>query len=245
MSHEAGSDVRSIPWAELSSDELAERARELGPTLDLSSVRQILHSPFVDERTLLVLLEVPKLRALYEVRKLVVASPHAPVARALQWVPGLYRKDLQELTRDLRVPPVVRRSAERYLVERLPGMAVGERISLARLATGLVLNQLRHDPHPRVAMALLENPRLTEGVLLPMANSERTPPEVLRILASSPRWGNRYPIRVALSRNPSTPVEIALRILPGLKKNDRKAVADKLRLPAAVRKRAKVLLGET
>jgi hypothetical protein len=245
MNREPAEAAASISWAELPSEDLVERVQELGSSLDLDSVKKILRSSFLDERVVAALLEQKELCASYEVRKLIVASPRAPLARALQWIPGLYWRDLQDLARNLRVSPIVRRSAERYLVERLPGMAIGERISLARLATGLALNQLRHDSHPRVVQALLENPRLTEGVLLPMASSQSTAAEILRILAESARWGGHYTIRVALSRNPRTPVEIGLRILPGLKKIDREAVAGNLRLPPAVRKRANVLLGKS
>jgi hypothetical protein len=92
--------------------------------------------------------------------------------------------------------------------------------------------------------ALLDNPRMTEGVLLPVVARDTTPPPVLETVAGNQRWGVRYPVRVALARNPSTPIPAALRNLPHLKRRDLAAVARDPRIPMAVRKRAQLLGGE-
>ena len=104
--------------------------------------------------------------------------------------------------------------------------------------------QLRNDPEPRVIEALLENPRLTEGSLLPMLSREVARPEVLSLVANSHRWGTRYPVRVAICKNPRTPATSSLPLLPMLKKKDLGAVARDRRLPSVVRRRAEVLLGK-
>ena len=70
-----------------------------------------------------------------------------------------------------------------------------------------MLAQLRHDPSPRVIAALLDNPRLTEGVLAPVLNSASTPPAILELIADDRRWGVRYALRLALVRNPATPLQ--------------------------------------
>jgi len=123
-------------------------------------------------------------------------------------------------------------------------MAVGEKITVARRAGAGVLAQLRHDPSPRVVAALLDNPRMTEGILAPVAQSARTPPPILDLIAADRRWGVRYPLRLALARNPATPIEAAWRILGTLRKPDLKPLAADPRLPEPVRRRARVLLGE-
>ena len=86
---------------------------------------------------------------------------------------------------------------------------------------------------------------MTEGALIPLVSSETAKPEVLSMLARHPRWGVRYPIRVSLARNRSTPVQTALSILPLLKKQDLKGIEQDRRLSIAVRRRAAVLLGRT
>ena len=144
---------------------------------------------------------------------------------------------------DTRLRPTLRRAADQQLAQRLPGAAKGEKMAMARKAGPGLVQRLRDDPDPRVMGALLENPRLTEGQILPALNRPDTPPAVLDVVARDRRWGVRYPVRCALARNPSTPVDAALRILPHLKKPDLRAVTRQTRVAAVVRKRAKLLLG--
>jgi hypothetical protein len=130
-------------------------------------------------------------------------------------------------------------------VDRIPGLGAGEKVAIARRAGPLLVSQLRHDNEPRVISALLENPRLTEGGLMPLVSSETARPEVLSLVARHPKWGSRYAIRVSLARNRRTPIQATLSILPLLKKQDLKGIEQDRRLGMAVRRRAAVLLGRT
>jgi hypothetical protein len=145
---------------------------------------------------------------------------------------------------DTRLHPRLRRAADQYLLARLPALAVGEKVSLARRAAPAILVQLRRDPTPRVIAALLDNPRLTEGTLSPLVHGETTPAPVLELIAADRRWGNRYPLRLALVRNPATPLSAALRLVPALQKPDLRAVAADPRLSEPLRRRARLLLGD-
>jgi len=216
---------------------VAERDR-----LGLAEARQIARNPFVTGEILEALAALPALAALYEVRRTLAAHPRTPRTIALRLVSGLYWRELAALGGDPRVHPVVRRAADRRLLERLPGLAVGERSALARRAGPAVVAALRLDPHPRVVAALLENPRLTEALLLPLAASERAAPACLAELAASTRWATRPALRAALCRNPSMPPAAALRLLPGLPRDQVAAVAGDPRLSAVVRSRAQRLL---
>lgn len=188
---------------------------------------------------------VQRLLSFYEVRRDLALHPRTPEVLALRFVPGLFWRDLAAIGLDTRLRPQVRRAADLQLGARLQELSVGEKVSLARRAGPGLLPQLRQDPSPRVFAALLDNPRLTEGILAPLASSPRTPGPILAALAADRRWGVRYPLQTALARNPGTPLETALRILPLLRKADLKAVTADLRIPEAVRRRARLLLGES
>jgi hypothetical protein len=203
---------------------------------------QVLRNPHLTTRGIELLLSRPVLMAAYDVRSELAAHPRTPEAAALRLVAGLYWRDLVSIGKDVRVRPTVRRAADRTLGERLPGLAVGEKAAIARGGGPGVLARLRHDPSPRVIAALLENPRLTEGILGPLVTSEQALPQVLAVIAAS-GWGLRYPIRVALSRNRRTPVDTALALLPSLKKRDLDVVACDHKLPVPVRRRAQLLSG--
>lgn len=238
-------------------EDLALRLREAGRTeleelverhlqeLDPALVRQLLRNPFVTTALIGRLAEQASLVAAYEFRRDLAAHPSTPQILAFRFLAGLHWPDLVRVGGDSRLHPLVRRAAERRLVERLPGLALGEKMSIARSASLGVVAELRFDPSPRVIAALLDNPRLTEGALAPLLASERALAPVLAVIAAHPRWGCRYPIRVALARNPRTPVTAVLPLLSALKKPDLMSVASDHRLSAPVRQRAQLLAHRT
>lgn len=211
--------------------------------LDVRLARQAFRNPFLTGEMIEALAGSPRLASAYEVRRATAFHPRTPRILALRFVPGLYWADLVRLGVDSRAHPVVRRAADQRLIERLPGLAVGERMAIARSAGPGVVLALRQEPTPRVIGALLENPRLTEGLLMPLVSSERSHPRALAVVASSPRWAARPPIRAALCRNPATPVASALALLPMLSKPDLAAVAADPRIAIPVRRRADLLGG--
>ena len=241
---ENGQDQR-LGWllSQADAQELVVLLREHAAALDARAVQEALRNPYSGLEAIEVVLASPRLLTSYQVRRALVRHPQTPQVHATRLVPGLFWRDLLEVSLDLRLMPALRRLAERYLVDRLPSLTLGERISLARRAGTTLLQQLRFDAHERVIAAFLENPRLTEGILLPMLHRESTPPPVLRQVAASRRWGVRYEVRLALSRNPRLPLPLALGLLPGLKKADLQALARDPRLAPPLRRRADVLLG--
>jgi len=229
---------------EADTEELHGLLRRHADTLDVVTAVHALRNPFIGREGIEILAAQGRLLAAYEVKRQIALHPRAPEPLALRFIPSLFWRDLLEIGLDTRVRPTLRRAADRRLMARLSGLAIGEKVAIARRASPRVLGRLRHDPTPRVVAALLENPRVTEGVLLPLAASEEAPPGVLELLARNRRWGVRYEVRLALCLNPSSPVQIVLPILPLLRKRDLQTVARTVRLAMAVRRRARVLLGE-
>ncbi len=228
---------------EAGGPELLALLRERADDLDVEAVRQVVRNPYADHEVMEALAGVQRLLEVYEVRRALAFHPRAPEALALRFVAGLFWRDLLELGSDVKVRPPLRVAADRYLAERLPSLAEGEKMSIARRAGANVLARLRHDPSRRVIAALLENPRLTEATLYPLVRREATPGPVLALIAESTRWGMRYELRTGLAANPSTPIEIALRLLPGLKRGDLAAIAAAERVAGSVRGRARALAG--
>jgi hypothetical protein len=217
-----------------------DRAAELSP----EEVREALRNPYVTAEVIGELAAQTRLLSFYEVKRDLACCRATPQMLALRLIGGLYWADLLAIGLDTRLHPRVRHAADRHLLARLPALAVGEKIAIARRAAPAVLAKLRHDPSPRVIAALLDNPRLTEGTLTPVAHGERTAPPVLELIAADRRWGARYPVRLALARNPAMPLGAALRLLPHLHKPDLKGVAGDPRLAEPLRRRARLLLGE-
>jgi hypothetical protein len=229
---------------EAAAEELVVLLREHAEELEPPAVRQALRNPFCSAEVIELVAGARRLLSFHQVRRDLALHPATPETIAARFVPTLFWRDLMEMALDSRLRPTLRRAAELHLTARLPEMAVGEKVSLARRASQGVLAQLRHDPSPRVIAALLDNPRLTEGLLAPVVHGAGTPPAVLELIAADRRWGVRYPLRVALVRNPATPLPTVWRLLESLRKLDLRPVAADPRLSAPVRRRARVLLGE-
>jgi hypothetical protein len=229
---------------EAGSEELTALVREHANELDPEAVRQALRNPHCTAEATEEIAAQGRLLSFYEVRRDLTMHPRTPEIVALRFVPGLYWRDLMALGCDTRLRPTLRRAADLQLGVRLPQLALGEKVSLARRASQGVLSQLRYDPSPRVIAAVLDNPRLTEVLLAPAVARVSTPPAVLALIAGDRRWGVRYPVRVALARNPSTPVDVAWRILGTLRRTDLQPVAADPRCSEPVRQRARVLLRE-
>jgi hypothetical protein len=235
--------------------ELTLRLRDAGPRelaelvaahleqLTVGEAIQALRNGHVDTESLALLARERRLVSAVEVRRLLALHPRTPEAAVSFLIPTLSWPDLLAMGVEMRLKPSVRRAADRQLLGRLPGLAVGEKIAIARRAGSGLIEVLRHDPTPRVIAALLENPRLTEGLVEVLARSERASPVILEMLARDRRWGVRHDLRYALVRNPRTPLGASLPLLPSLRKLELREVAEDRRLPEPLRQRAKLLLG--
>jgi hypothetical protein len=228
---------------EAGAEELRALVRDLGAALDVSAAQAVLRNPHAGEDVVRLLATERRLLTSYEMRRDLALHAATPQPIALALVSGLYWRDLVAAGLDVRIRPVVRRFADQRLIERLPALAVGEKVSIARGASPHVMQVLRHDPTPRVIAALLDNPRLMEGDLLPLVSGEKAPGPVLAVILGHRKWGHRYPVRLAVVRNPRAPLALVLPQLPLLKKPDLRAVASDPRLALPLRRKAELLAG--
>ena len=229
---------------EAGGEELLSLVHEHAGEIEPAEVRQALRNAFCTAEVIEALAAQTRLLSFYEVRRDLALHPRTPETLALRFVAGLFWRDLAALGLATRVHPRVRRAADQYLAQRLPELAVGEKVTIARRASPGVIAQLRHDPSPRVIAALLDNPRLTEDLLYPVVHGVTTPGPVLALIAADRRWGARSGLQAALCRNPHTPLAAALRILPLLRKPELRAVSQDPHLAEPLRLRARVLLGD-
>lgn len=228
---------------EATPEELVRLLAEHGDEIDAGEAVEALRNPYLSAEGARAIAERSHLVSAYQVRRALALSPRAPEVVALDLVTGLYWADLLAVSLEVRVRPTVRRAAELALLARLPRLSVGEKIAIARRGGAGVIAALRTDPTPRVIAALLENPRLTEGLLGPALASDRAQPALLAAVATNPRWGARHDLRLLICRNPHTPTAVALPLLPGLRKDELRGLAGDSRLAAPLRRRAELLCG--
>jgi hypothetical protein len=150
----------------------------------------------------------------------VVLNPRSPRGLSLRLVSSLYWRDLALVSTSPTVPGTVRVRAEASLRDLLPDLRLGERIALGKIATPVVLTPLLSDPDARVLEAALLNPRLREEDLVTALRRETASRPLAEVAASSPRWKERYAVRLALALQPRTPLPLALLQLSSLLKSD-------------------------
>jgi hypothetical protein len=130
---------------------------------------------------------------------------------------------------------------ERYIPEVRRALTLGERKALARRGRREIVALLA-DPDAAVIHNVLANPRTTEKDVLAVAARRPARADVQREIFAS-RWCARYHVKRALVLNPSTPADIALRLLPALVETDLRFVVDDGNLSDAVRVQARLALG--
>jgi hypothetical protein len=209
-----------------SAEELSNRLAEApGPylsgalanaALTHEHVMLILRNPGAPAAVLHGIGSEPRWVRSYETKRGIVRHSHAPHAMALNLVAFLFWRDLALVADDPYAFPPLRRRAETLLVERLSEMALGEKISLARIAGRALLPPLLADGHARVVEAALWNGRLTTGDLLRAIRSTATTPEALAAIGNHPRWKGRGDVAMALARNARTPLATTLGFLTSL-----------------------------
>lgn len=156
----------------------------------------------------------------------VVMSPRSTRALGLRVVGSLYWRDLADVAANLRVSTAVRLRAEALLLEQFPDLRLGERITLAKVATPPVLRRLLDEDDARICVAALNNPRLREEHVVTAVRQEFPNRVLLEELVTSPRWSENYAMRLALVLQPRTPVALALAQLTKLVDRDLRAVAE-------------------
>ena len=156
----------------------------------------------------------------------VVLNARAPRALSLRLISQLAWRELADVAATAWVPGAVRLRAEALLRDTLRDLRVGDRITLARMATPTVLPLLVVDEDSRVIEAALLNPRLREEDLLTAVSREDVPRALLEASVSSPRWTESYALKLALVLQKRTPLSVALHQIRSLVPRDLKRVAE-------------------
>lgn len=97
---------------------------------------------------------------------------------------------------------------------------LGVRKSLARRSDPNALQRLATDQNPTVVRHLLNNPRVTEEMVIKAASLRPTTPEVLEEIFVHEKWGSRYRVRKSLVFNPYSAPRISHALLPLLLMQD-------------------------
>jgi hypothetical protein len=206
-------------------------------------------NPNLQERDLLRLLERKDLAAEvlreiaahkeaarhYGVKLALARHPRTPRLVSLPILKFLYLFDLVRVSQSPAVPADVKMVAEETILKKVDTIPRGEKISLARRASGRVAAGLLPTDDRELILAALNNPYLTEAHLTKVLASDSVPAIVVEILASHEKWSRRYYLRLALIRNPHTPFAQVQAFVPDMAVTDLREICLDRRMPEPVR----------
>lgn len=152
--------------------------------------------------------------------KIALAShPHAPRQVSVPLARQLYTFDLMKVALSPGVPADVKIAVDDVLISRLSAVTTGEGLTLARRASGRVGAALLVDATTagkigndetrdaetavrasRVMLIALNNPRLTESLVINSVLRRAANTDLVHAVAQHPKWSCRREIRIALLR---------------------------------------------
>jgi hypothetical protein len=125
---------------------------------------------------------------------------------------------------------------------RLMGMGAAEKLIMAQLGTKQERNILVTDPNKKVAVAVVEGPKMSEFEIQLIAGNRQVYEDVLRAIAKHRKWGKSVQIRRELVLNPKTPLDLTVRMLSSLNDFTLRDVVKSKEIPSALAAQAKRVL---
>ncbi len=114
---------------------------------------------------------------------------------------------------------------EGTVADRVARLRLAEKIQLARAGEREERLALLKDSNKTLHVHVLKNPRITLDEVIFAAKLPTLAPEAFELMAGVATWVNDVRLRTAIVRNPAAPPPVALRLLPGLPKNELRAIA--------------------
>jgi hypothetical protein len=123
----------------------------------------------------------------------------------------------------------------RSVVHGISQMSFTDRLKAAIKGTREMRAVLIRDTNKMVAAAVLSCPKLSESEIETFARMANVGEDVLRVIGSNRAWTRHYGVVVGLTRNPKTPVAVALNLIPRLNARDLLTLSVDRNVPEAVR----------
>jgi hypothetical protein len=184
-----------------------------------------------------VLEEIGKNQSLLKARpfKLALAShQRTPRHVSVPLVRQFYTFDLMKVALSPTVPADIKKTADETLISRLKTITQGERLTLARQASGRIAAALLLDSEPRIMQAALENAHMTE-VFIVQAVLKPQVAVLVQAVSRHAKWSLRRDIQIALLRTEHLSLARALAFARNFSPVRLREVLQNSRLPTTIK----------
>ena len=150
-----------------------------------------------------VIEQLAKHRTAMKQRKVKVAlacHAHTPRHVSVPLIRQFYTFDLMKVALSAVVPADVKLSADETLIARLKMITLGERLTLARRASGRIAAALLGDANERVMRVAMENPQLTEVHVVQAVLTPEASAALVQAASHHAKWSVRRDVQAALLR---------------------------------------------
>ena len=125
-------------------------------------------------------------------------------------------------------------AVELSIANAINGMSIGDKIKLAYKGNKTVRELLIRDTNKIVSCAVVKSGRITDNEVMTIATNRAIHEDVIREMARVKEYLRKYPVKVALSGNPKTPIPVVMRLLNSLHVKDLKKLASNRNVSSAV-----------
>lgn len=151
----------------------------------------------------------------YRVLLNLVQHPKFPQSVSLGIICKLFSADLVRVIKNVRTNPFVRKKAELEFMQRYKRLALGEKISLLKIASNSLLLGFNDENQPQLIEAILNNPNCSEEVVLRFINRRSDRHNVYVALDNS-QWHMNPAVAMAVAHDEEAPIRYILKIIPYL-----------------------------
>lgn len=130
------------------------------------------------------------------------------------------------------------------LLRKIQRMKIQEKVKLAMSGNKESRGLLMRDSSRLVQIAIISNPKITDGEIALIACSRTVDEDVLRRIAENREWLKNYQVRLALVNNPKTPVGSSTKLVRTLRDQDIRLLSRSRTVSTAVVNTARRIITE-
>jgi len=161
----------------------------------------------------------------------VIEHQHTPRHASLPLLRLLFTFELMQVALAPAAPADIKLLAEEVLVTKLGTLSLGECITLARQASAKVAGGLLAHAERGVIEAALQNPRMTESVILKSLGRPKVSLVLLNMLSEHSKWSLRREIQIGMLRRPEASDSLVLKVAAKLSKPVIHQILTQFKLP--------------
>lgn len=169
----------------------------------------LLHNPELSAEALSSFSKDPIVAKSRKVTLRLIAHSRTPRHVSVPLLRRMFIFDLVQVTRTPVIAADVKRAAEEQILLRLESLPAGQKVTLARKASGRIAAELLRDSDQRVISPAIENAQLTEALVVQALMKRGAPAVAFSLVSRHPKWSQRREVQIALLRSEKTPLERA------------------------------------